>query len=469
MLNYKSHILYNHCLIITMKKTIDKTVALKLINQYADNYKRLEEENVWLKKEIKDLKSNLIVNKSVIDTLVNENDTDVKIQLLIEKYKAEIAIINSKSDLVKKDNSNLRTKLLKYEASISDSIKYYKNCKETLELKVFTLENAVKKRDSQLKSLNKKLKHSIDHKLKSAHKETSNIYVCDPNRSLSLMYSDLLLYKEGYENALMKIKEKKLEIDSLQKKLQHKESNKTESDQRKITVEMLNEMIAKCQRKSYETDEWLSILSYLNITKKDIDNNIPNTKFFNKIFEAIELLNKIIIERNHQLTRAVKNNEELKEMNKAARNENMRLLKHIIALKNQKGISIQPSDNDNSDRISNHYINSNISMINNFNLDDNSKNGIMQKIEMKTSDGLISSVYNKTFTLENSIMDRSYTKNYNYTQVTENSFDIVEPSNLISLIQKKQFEKWKHNDNVINREIKNNNNINDNAQKHNLS
>ena len=51
-----------------MKRKLDKNLAIKLINQYADNYKRVEEENKCLQKEISDLKSNLNVNKEIIES-----------------------------------------------------------------------------------------------------------------------------------------------------------------------------------------------------------------------------------------------------------------------------------------------------------------------------------------------------------------------------------------------------------------
>ena len=51
-----------------MKRKLDKQTALKLINQYADNYKRIEDENKALQQEVKDLKSNLNVNKEIIES-----------------------------------------------------------------------------------------------------------------------------------------------------------------------------------------------------------------------------------------------------------------------------------------------------------------------------------------------------------------------------------------------------------------
>ena len=44
------------------KKGYDKKVALKLINQYADQYNRVAEENKCIKMQINDLQSNIVIN-----------------------------------------------------------------------------------------------------------------------------------------------------------------------------------------------------------------------------------------------------------------------------------------------------------------------------------------------------------------------------------------------------------------------
>ena len=53
-----------------MKKNEDKKVALKLINQYADEVTRVQDENKILNSEILDLKTNLKINKKIIKSLM---------------------------------------------------------------------------------------------------------------------------------------------------------------------------------------------------------------------------------------------------------------------------------------------------------------------------------------------------------------------------------------------------------------
>ena len=52
-------------------KRFDRKSALKLINKYADECNRINEEKKSLEFEIKDLKANINVNKEIIDKLLN--------------------------------------------------------------------------------------------------------------------------------------------------------------------------------------------------------------------------------------------------------------------------------------------------------------------------------------------------------------------------------------------------------------
>ena len=45
----------------------EKKTALKLINKYADSYNAIIQENKFLKSEIRDLNSNLKINKQIIE------------------------------------------------------------------------------------------------------------------------------------------------------------------------------------------------------------------------------------------------------------------------------------------------------------------------------------------------------------------------------------------------------------------
>src|SRR5689334_8586363 len=148
-----------------MKKNDEKKVALKLINQcinnfknkfrYADSYKRVEEENKCLKVEIIDLKTNLKINKEIIEGLfiasknVNSNQNQANNNhLYVEKLKEEVEILNKRNDHIKKENEDLRGKITYYESIINDSIMNYREGTDTLKNKIFVLENAILKKDN---------------------------------------------------------------------------------------------------------------------------------------------------------------------------------------------------------------------------------------------------------------------------------------------------------------------------------
>ena len=53
-------------------KRYDRKVALKLINKYADECNRVEEEKKSLQLEVNDLRANIIVNKEIIDKSITK-------------------------------------------------------------------------------------------------------------------------------------------------------------------------------------------------------------------------------------------------------------------------------------------------------------------------------------------------------------------------------------------------------------
>jgi hypothetical protein len=71
-------------------KRFDRKSALKLINKYADECNRINEEKKSLEFEIKDLKANINVNKEIIDKLLNPSLTiDSKSKIILECIEKE--------------------------------------------------------------------------------------------------------------------------------------------------------------------------------------------------------------------------------------------------------------------------------------------------------------------------------------------------------------------------------------------
>ena len=427
-----------------MKRKLDKQTALKLINQYADNYKRIEDENKALQQEVKDLKSNLNVNKEIIESFFKSDKTKLETQLNVffSKSKEEINTLNKRNESLTKENSELRIKSLKYESIINDSLSQFKSSSTELENKIFILENSLKKKNNIIDLLNKKIQSFKDAEYQyEYYSEPNEIYIADPNETLNIIYNDLLLYKQAYEKALNKIKENKLQIDNLQTRLakainSNNNSSTHESPKSAFatTTKALNEMILKCTKKEWETDEWLAILNYLNITKDDIKNNTQSNKFISKLFEAIELLNKIVVLRNKKINQLNKEKDKLKESNNMLSNENVLLMKNMFTLKLQQHGLTKDSGNVNVN-VEQQYMNTNVSMLNNISFEEQQSKSLMKKGNNSmcvdggrhndkhgcSSSSGVSSLNNSNQHLNLSVGNA---KRMNLTQMSEGSFDI---------------------------------------------
>lgn len=199
-----------------MKKNDEKKVALKLINQYADQYKRIEEENRSLKTEIIDMRTNLKINKEIIEGLFKGGDKD---SLITNKLKEENSLLIKRGDNLTKENEGLRQKIVYYEKLINDSINSYRDSAETLQNKIFILENAIIKKDNLIINLNKKLNKMYDKYEIEVNEIEREVYIIEPNTSINLIHDDLMLYKQAYENLMQHIKENTNKIKTYEQEI----------------------------------------------------------------------------------------------------------------------------------------------------------------------------------------------------------------------------------------------------------
>jgi len=442
-----------------MKKKYDKNFALKIINQYADSYNQLEKENNNLKNQINELKVNLNINKEIINSFFKKDKEifNKNFQLLLNKNNEEIKLLNDKILKLTNENSHLNEKLIKYNNSINSYFNFNDKKDKTYDLKqkIFIFENVIKKKNSELNYLKKKLK-SFQESVKLAEEDESEedshiiikeLYVSDPNENLLIIYNDLLLYKIAYEKALKEIKENKEKIKKLEQKLRENKNPKLFVP---LSNQYINEFIMKQTRANWETDEWFAVLNYLNLTKDDIDNNCKKNIFYKKVLEAIELLNKILKKRNLTITELEKNNEKLKEKNKSLTEENLNLLKKARNL----------ICNSNVSNFSKAKIN-NLNLLKNLKTDENTKKGIekiilnnmMSNQVVKTDNSMVvENNQSKIFNTNSSISLSVSNGNENYTEVSNGnsiSFNSIEDNVLKKLNLK--------NKNLILKKIENNN------------
>ena len=398
-----------------MKKKFERNFAIKIINQYADNYKLLEKENLNLKNEIMDIKSNLNINKEIIESFFKKDESEKSYLLYLNQLKTEMKALEEQKEKLTKEKNSLHDEIIKNENIINklltkkeDRTKEYKN-------KIFVLENIIIKKNALIENLEKKYLSLLEIKDDNEEKEIREIYITDPNENLLILYKDLCLYKTSYENILKKIKIYKFEIEDLKNKLKEKNSN----NKTVYTTKLIDEIIQNQTKKNWETDEWLAILKYLNLTNDDIQTNTHNNKFMSKLLDAIELLNRILIKRNNKINELEKVISKLKEDYKDLSNENIKLLKNNYLLKGLNG-NLQ-NKKDKSIRASGQFINTNISLINNISLDNNNKDNFHQ-IFLKdlpfSEQSVNNKIINQSMLVENNFSNSKFqnnTSNSNYS------------------------------------------------------
>ena len=406
-----------------MKKKLDKNFVVKIINQYADNYKLLEKENSNLKKEIIDLKSNLVINKEIIESFFKKDEAKNTYLLYLNNLKNEMKEIENKNEKLSKDNNELHNRLIKNDNILNEYI--IKKSDRTREFKnrIFILENLIVKKNAIIENLKRKYLILQETKEYQEEKEPREIYINEPNENLLILFNDLNLYKEAYESVLKKIKGYKQEIENLKDKIRENNLNNMEN----FTTKIIDEIIQRQTKKNWETDEWFAVLNYLNINNKDIENNTHGNKFMSKILDAIELLNRILIKRNNRINELEKELEKIKESNKDLSNENLNLIKSVFKLENLNGKygDIKNKKYDASEQ----YINTNISLINNFSLDNKeSFQNFLKGLSFKKKDNNTS--LEQSMVVENNISFSNKTQSVSLDYSNMTSKNIQKVTNL---------------------------------------
>ena len=380
-------------------KRYDRKVALKLINKYADECNRIEEEKNSLQLEVNDLRANIIVNKEIIDKLFNPNlSNDEKSKELILSLKKEINILTQRIEQLNKENSNLRLKVSSYEKIINSDIEEYRESTNELNDKIFILENENQKKENIIMSLNKQLykmreKETIDIKNEDEegneeeNEEDSEekvinslppneIYIIDPSISVNLIQDDLMLYKKAYENALNKIREASGIIDKYENKIDELKSELYKYQ--KVSINKNNNIYNKNSLNedlSLDTNDNSTFVfdEIINIPKIDNDN-LENLCQNKNAVKLLIIINKYIKKLNEKINQLKKELFEMKNKLIIENSENMALYKTVIELKTKSSIyqsfsqrNIKPNFNDN-------YLNTDISLIENVDIPHKRKN-----------------------------------------------------------------------------------------------
>ena len=138
-------------------KKPDNNFYLKTINQYADNYKLLEEENIILKNENGDLKWNLNINKEIKESFFKNVENKKTYLLYQNNIKEEIKKLEEKNEKLKKDNNELYPKLIKNNSKMSNYLIKKPDRTKEFKNRIFILENIIVKKNNVIENLKKNI------------------------------------------------------------------------------------------------------------------------------------------------------------------------------------------------------------------------------------------------------------------------------------------------------------------------
>lgn len=259
----------------------------------------------------------------------------------------------------------------------NESLEWFKRENDKLNTTNLVLEGQFQNLNSQI-LLNKKINDKFEKDEYNVINIQKEIFVTDPTLAINLINSELLCYRDAYNklvNHQSKLKvelnndedimsNQQLEITKLRKTLndvmtktatKYVLSNNDEllshispktnenktifSSPSKNTIQktlvhtrntsntanMCPIQTIKKLKQSFETEEWLEILRMADITSEEMDRLAKNKKI-SKIIEAIELLNKLLVDKNLQIRQIDDENGKLNCKNYELNSENIRLI-----------------------------------------------------------------------------------------------------------------------------------------------
>ena len=377
----------------------EKKTALKLINKYADSYNAIIQENKFLKSEIRDLNSNLKINKQIIEGFFEKNSSKEKTNNFINNYKIENAKLYEQNLKLNQKIEDLTNKLNYKQQVVTETMYQIKEESEKLKSKMFLLEQNNIRKENIIVLLKKRLEA-----LKEDYSYfDQEIYIVDPSKAILQINDELVLYKQIYESLSKMIKdnsESMLRYEQLITDLQIENQNlrneyksqifKTNRERENLICVIQKERSYSANRKEnglyksenlriknkyknsnrsdnlladrkFENEEFLDIIKTVNLTEEEYEK-MSKTKIYSKLIETIEMLYSLIGEKNLSLSLVKKENDNLNQKNFKLNKENMDLVQENIDLK--KEIAKFKSMNNNLNNVSKSLINntSNISL-----------------------------------------------------------------------------------------------------------
>ena len=166
------------------RSSLDRKVALKLVNQYAESYKTLQAQNKILEDNIKDLKINLKINKELLSKFITKNSTHQINQNILTKLNEHINHLTHKNEEI----SSLNISLLTQQNLLNQQISFLKEDIDSKSQQIFILEQSLQKKDNIIATFKKKIKPS-----------NPPFIVIDPSQAVTVINDELLTYKTIYK------------------------------------------------------------------------------------------------------------------------------------------------------------------------------------------------------------------------------------------------------------------------------
>ena len=298
----------------TKEKNVQTVTVLKLLNSYAESYKILEKENKSLKQYISDLKTNLKVSKQIIDTFISKNSENKYQEIILNLQKDNKTSSEINEELTKK-NLQLQKEFSKFKETISNLREEI----EELKTKRFMLEESLIKKDSiimaQKKGLSKN-QYIVIHPNKAIVKlndELITYKLIYERISKHLKKSDEKIDK--YETVIANLQNEKEQIQ-IQNKLKLYSVNRENENLRYKLRNTINTLNDDKSYRSTNTPKMNNINLHFNSNHNENRNKLPlqSSEKSNKSNRSIE---EDELSKNSSFNNSF-NNEEFKEILKQA-------------------------------------------------------------------------------------------------------------------------------------------------------
>ena len=298
----------------TKEKNVQTVTVLKLLNSYAESYKILENENKSLKQYISDLKTNLKVSKQIIDTFISKNSENKYQEIILNLQKDNKTSSEINEELTKK-NLQLQKEFSKFKEIISNLREEI----EDLKTKKFILEESLLKKDSIIMAQKKGLSKN---QYIVIHPNKALVKLNDELITYKLIYERISNYLkksdekiDKYETVIANLQTEKEQIQ-IQNKLKLYSVNRENENLKYKLRNTINTLNDDKSYRSTNTPKINNINLHFNSNHNENRNKLPfqNSEKSNKSNRSIE---DEEFSKNSSFNNSF-NNEEFKEILKQA-------------------------------------------------------------------------------------------------------------------------------------------------------